>query len=278
MVSFKAAIFEFRWRISFTFLLVIIESFLAILFPLFIGFAINDLLEDKHDGVIYLAALGIARLIVGTTRRYYDTRTYARVYRRIVPRIVLSEQSKGSSTSKVAARAGLANEFIDFLEHRMPSLVDSVISVFGILIIVASLSLNVLYACIGLFVLIIVIYLTTGKLTYTLNVNYNNQLERQVDALASGNVNLISKYYRRLMRWNIRLSDLETFNYLLVWLGIISLYVYTPITLIGSGLLSYGLIFSVLVYVMDYINVIIVFPMYIQQFIRLREISRRLKQ
>ncbi|MBV6653838.1 MAG: hypothetical protein KI786_08790 [Mameliella sp.] len=36
---------RFRLRMSLTFLLILLEGMLAILFPLFIGYAINDALE-----------------------------------------------------------------------------------------------------------------------------------------------------------------------------------------------------------------------------------------
>ncbi len=80
------------------------------------------------------------------------------------------------------------------------------------------------------------------------------------------------------MKWNIRLSDLETFNYLIIWLGVIALFVYTPITVIDSGVINYGLILSVLLYVFEYIEIAVTFPLYIQQLIRLKEISNRLAE
>ena len=37
------------------------------------------------------------------------------------------------------------------------------------------------------------------------------------------------------MRWNIKLSDLETMNYFIIWTGVIAVFIYTPITVIGAG-------------------------------------------
>lgn len=275
-ISLNSIFLRFRWRILVTFLLVILESLIGISFPLLIGIAINGLLEDSFIGIFYLAAAGAAALLVGSLRRFYDTRIYAGIYSQIAPEVVAIERDKGNSVSSISARANLLIEFVEFLEQSMPEIVRAVISLVGILIIIASLNINVFLACLSLSFLIVLIYAITGKLNFNLNKNYNNELEKQVETIERGDQLEIVGYYKRLMSWNIRLSDLETINYLVIWLGVIALFLYTPITVIGSGVLSYGLVFSVLMYVFDYIDAIVAFPIFIQQVIRLKEISIRL--
>ncbi len=267
---------QFKWRISFTLGLVMIEALLAVLFPLFIGLAINDLLEQSYAGIFHLALLGLASLVVGSARRFYDTRIYSGIYCQIAPEMVDNELSKNSSTSKISARSGLLTEFVNFLEESMPEAIGALVSLLGILVIIATLNTHVFWACLGLLAFIVVIYLVTGQLNFTLNKQYNNQLEKQVEVIARKEPALISEHFRRLMTWNIKLSDLETVNYLLIWLGAIALFLYTPITVIAAGILKYGLVFSVLMYVLEYIQNIITLPLHIQQLIRLKEISNRL--
>jgi len=275
-ISLRNLIFRFKWRISFTFTLVLLESLLGILYPLLIGLAINDLLEGKYNGIIHLAGLGVLSLAVGSARRFYDTRIYAGIYCQISPEMAEREQKKGSSVSKIAARSSLLTEFVEFLENSMPEVIGAVVSLVGIIIIIATLNINVFYACIGVLLLIFVVYAISGKLNYRLNANYNNQLEKQVETLESKDIRMIKNYYKSLMKWNIKLSDLETVNYLAIWIGVIALFIYSPITVIESGVLTYGLVFSVLMYVFEYIDNVVTFPLYIQQLIRLKEISKRL--
>ncbi len=275
-ISIKKLIKQFKWRISFTVALVVIESLLSVLFPLFIGLAINDLLEQKYDGIINLALLGLASLVFGSARRFYDTRIYSGIYCQIAPEMVDNELHKNSSTSKISARSSLLTEFIDFLEDSMPTAIGGIIALLGILIIIANLNLNVFWACLTLMLVIILVYLFTGKLNFTLNRKYNNQLEKQVLVIEKKEPALIARHFNSLMLWNIKLSDLETFNYLIIWLAAIALFLYAPITVIEAGVLKYGLVFSVLMYVLDYIENIIMLPLQIQQLIRLKEISVRL--
>ena len=277
-ISLTNLLIRFKWRVSFTFLLVILESVLDIMYPLFIGYAINDLLENKYTGIIKLLLLGVFSLFVGTARRFYDTRIYAGIYSQITPEIVVSEYSKNSSVSKITARTSLLTEFVEFLENSMPEIIGAIFSLIGIISIIATLNLNVFYACIALLFLICIIYAVTGKFNFHLNAQYNEQLEKQVQVLESKNNQSIKNYFKDLMKWNIKLSDLETTNYFIIWAGVIALVIFTPITVVQSGILRYGLVFSILMYVLEYVYRVVGFPLYIQQLIRLKEISNRLQE
>ena len=277
-LSIKSLFKRFKWRVSFTLSLVVGETLLELLYPLFIGLAINDLLRDSFDGLIYLGILGVTATLIGTARRFYDTRIYASMYQTIAPELVEKEQSRNSSTSTIAARTNLLNEFVEFFENSIPAVVTSLLGLIGVLIIICTLNLKVFFACLGLISLVILIYLVTGKLNYKLNAAYNSELEKRVNAIESANPRFIDSHFRSLMKWNIKLSDLETGNFFFIWIGIIALFIYTPIAAIDSSTTNYGLIFSLLMYVFDYIEKVATLPLFVQQIIRLKEIANRLRE
>lgn len=275
-ISLKNLILRFKWRVLATFSLVVIESMLDILYPLLTGLAINDLLDGRYDGLAHLAGLGLVSLTIGSVRRFYDTRVYSSIYCRISAEMVSVEQNKGSHVSKISARSGLLMEFVEFMENAMPEVIGAAVSLLGIIAIIASLNLNVFYACVGVLLFIFLVYAVSGKMNYRLNAGFNNQLEKQVEVLENRDGRKIKNHFKSLMQWNVKLSDLETVNYLFIWLAVIALFIYTPVIVIKSGTLKYGLVFSILMYVFEYIDKVIVFPIHIQQVIRLQEISRRL--
>jgi ABC-type multidrug transport system fused ATPase/permease subunit len=275
-ITLWALVRRFKHKISVTMLLVVAESVLDLLFPLFIGHAINSLLGQRYTGVLALAVLGILALLVGSARRFYDTRAYAGIYTMLSGEMVAREQAKNSVISTISARTGLLNEFVRFLENSMPMIVTSLIGLIGILVIIFSLNLSIFGACVALLALILVIYLLSGKWNYRYNKQYNDELEDQVDTLSTQDMGLIETHFKTLMRWNIKLSDLETANYFVIWLGIIGLLVFAPIAAVSSGVLNYGLVFSILMYVFQYIESLVSLPYFIQRVIRLQEISGRL--
>lgn len=274
--TFKDIFIRFKWKISLTLFLVVIESILGIFYPLLIGIAINDLIDKSNQGLYWLALLGASSLIIGSLRRFYDTRVYSNIYLKTVSEMVTIEHDKDRSISSISARSNLMTEFIEFLENSMPNLVESIIAIIGISIVIAALNIKVFFACIALLVLISITYLLTAKKNYALNKGYNDELEQQVSAISSKSKVVGHRHFRSLMKWNIALSDLETANYFIIWCGVIALFIFTPLTVINDGVLKYGLIFSILMYVFDFIEKLVLMPLHVQQAIRLHEISQRL--
>lgn len=277
-ISIRNLLLRFRGRISLTLLLVIFDAIFNILFPLFIGFAINSLLEQSYRGVIALAALGVLTLIIGSFRRFYDTRVYSKIYVTIADEMVVNEQAKGSSVSIQSARAALLTEFVEFLENSMPEIVNSVLGIVGIIVIIATLQVQVFWACLGLLALMVLVYMVSARWNILFNKNYNDRLEERVHVLEAGNKKAIKQHFNALMRWNIRLSDLETSNYAIIWLGIIALLTFSTIVTVQAGVSNYGQVFSILTYVFQYVESVVMLPLFIQQALRLKEISGRLAE
>ena len=274
--SLRALMRRFRAKISLTMLLVILDAAANLLFPLFMGFAINDLLNGTWDGLIALAVLGFVALLIGSLQRLYDTRAYASIYETIATELVTKEQQKEATVSKISARTNLLTELVEFMENSFPGIANSIIALIGTLIIILSLNPNIFAACLLASLVVLVVYGLSGRANFRLNKNYNDQLEHQVEVLDSADSHKIAHHFSSLMRWNIKLSDLETLNYALIWLAMITLLLYAIYTAVSSGLTAYGTIFSLVVYVFEYISSVVTLPLYFQQLIRLNEISSRL--
>lgn len=277
-ITLKTLVVRFKWQVLLTNLMVFLESILGVLIPLFIGLAINDLLDQSLRGSIYLIVVSLSSVAVGSIRRVYDARAYSKIYQVVAPEMVAKEQQKNSSVSKVIARTSLLAEIVEFLEWSVPAVVGAGVYLIATLVIIAGLNLNVFFASLLVLLLTVVVYAKTGKINLKLNENYNDQLEKEVSALESRNHGFIKNYYGTLMQWSVKLADLGTFNYLIVMLGTTALLVYTPIAVIKGGVDYYGLVFSAVLYVFEFIAALIALPDHIEQVIRLKEISSRLSE
>lgn len=267
---------RFRWRVALTTTLVITEAIIELLLPLFIGLAINGLLDGDRSGLWWLAALGGAELVIGSARRFFDTRAYTGIYETLAGELVEREQANGTPTSTTAARTHLLTEVVEFLEDSWPEAITATLGTAGILVIIGGLDPQVLLACLALLLLISVTYWATAARNLRLNQGYNDELERQVVVLDGGDRTGIGQHLRLLMRWNRQLSDLETINYVIVWTGVIALLIYAPIEVVEPGVTEYGFAFSTILYVFQYVEGLVTLPLHIQQLIRLKEISTRL--
>lgn len=272
-MKIKNIISRFKWKFILTFSLVLMEAGIAILFPLFIGFAIDDALKGVYQGAFYLGGLGFLSLLIGAARRFFDSRFYAKVFRQLG--IDVSTKTE-ISPSKKTARLGMLGELVEFFENSVPAIVNSIIGLVGTLLIVAALNTKIFLGCLAILFLVFLVYALTKNRTIRFNAAYNNESECQVDVLNKNDLSGLKTHLKDLMKWNIKLSDLETINFSIVWLFMIVFLVLSIIWAVGDGAATYGAVFALVMYVFQYIESVVTLPFFYQQWLRLEEISARL--
>ncbi len=275
-ISLKGIFLRYRWKILVTFLLVIFESLVFMLYPLFIGKSIDSLLKDSYVGLIYLSVLGVISLITGAARRFYDTRVYSKIYAVVSAELVESENSKNTSASKISARTNMLDEIMEFLENSFPDITSNILMLFGVMIIIAFINIYVFWGCVIATTIALFVYLISSKRLYRLNKGLNNEFEKQVIVIQERKSTVIRGHFKKIAFFNVKLSDLETWNFSVIWLFFVMLVIYSIVVMVKGGKASYGEIFSVIMYVFEFIETMIMLPLYYQQFVRLYEISTRL--
>ena len=264
---------RFGGRFALTLTLVVLESVGWTLFPLVIGRAIDSVLADSARGLYEFAGLGIAAMGIGLARRVIDSRAYARIYARLGEELV-GRQSE-DNTSTTTARLGMLREIVEFFENSLPGLITSVIGLAGTIAILSVLNRPVFIGCAVVIGATVVLYALTGRLTTRYNKGLNDEHERQVEAVESADAARVGRHLHDMMRWNIKLSDLEAANFGIVWLFMIALLVFS-IETAADNTVQYGTVFAVVMYVFQFSESVILLPFYYQQWLRLREISGRL--
>ncbi len=271
------AIFKrYKLRISLTLLFVLMEAAAMLFLPLLIGMAIDGLINGDNSGLWKLGALGFGVLVSGSLRRFYDTRVYSSIYTDLSTETI--EGQKSASTSAINARITMLRELVEFLENQLPELITSLASLIGAIGILLFLDFEIFLGCLVIMLLIIIVFAVTGKFTTKLNYHYNNAAEEQVDVIKNRHQKPVRGFMKRLMGWNIKLSDLETVIFGVIWLGMIVLMLFSVIQAVGTGIdIKAGAVMATVMYVMQFAEGAGMLPLYFQQFLRLGEISSRLK-
>ena len=264
---------RFAGRLALTMSLVVLEAAGWILFPLVIGRAIDSVLAASPRGLYELGALGVGAMLIGTIRRLVDSRAYARIY------VCLGEEMVGadeeSDTSTRTARLGMLREIVGFFEHSLPQLITGTIALAGAIVILSTLNVSVFLGCVAVAVATCILYALTRKLTTRYNKGLNDEYERQVDAVDSGDPPRLGEHLRAMTRWNIRLSDLEAGTFGINWVFMMALLVYA-VGASAEQTVEYGAVFAIVMYVFRFMNSMTYLPFYYQRWLRLREISGRL--
>jgi len=267
---------RFPFRIGFTMLLVLVEAGAELLFPLAIGLAIDGLIRGDTAGLVLLGALGAGSLIVGSARRCYDTRAYGAIYAVVAAELATAEHARGTPVSAIAARTTLLGELVEFFENSMPMVISAAIGIVGTLAILAGIDVRVFVASLGLLAVVVVVYAATASTNLRLTKGANDEFELQVAVLETRNACAARRHFGNIVGWNRRLSDLETLNFFVIYLGALALPVYSPIVVVGAPDPRYGVVFAAVMYVFQYIEAVLGLPLFLQQVVRLHEITRRL--
>ncbi len=271
----KSVFLRYKPKFIFTLTLIFLEAFLGLLFPLFIGFAIDSALNGSHSGAIQLGVLGLAALMVGVGRRVFDSRFYARVFEDVGVKVVSKVESNQSS--KKSARLGMLQELVEFLENSFPELINALIGLVGVFVIIASLNFQVFKGSLIVTAGIFVIYWMTSNKTTFFNKSSNDELEKQVDVIAKNDEDELKTHLSRMMKWNIKLSDLEAGNFSATWLVLMAFLMISIIISVNNGVTQYGTLFALVMYVFQYMENVINLPFFYQNWLRLKEIVTRLE-
>jgi ABC-type multidrug transport system fused ATPase/permease subunit len=264
-----------RARILVTYTLLVIEEILELLYPFVIGLAINGLLESNYQGLIIFACQVVVHLLVGVSRRMFDTRTYTRMYAQLASDTALQQHGNGIELSHIAARSGMLQGFVDFFERDVSGMIQSVFAVLGAVIMLAFYDFWLVLFCVVLVIPILVLNSFYAVKSERLSKGLNDELEGQLSALESQNEKAIIKHYSLLATWRIKLSDAEAQNFGMMQIFVLALFV-TALLRLSVLNLEPGSIFSVFSYILGFTAGLDKIPVLVQQLSRLKDVSKRL--
>lgn len=275
IMEIKPIIKKYRWRLALTLVLVLTETVLGVFFPLFIGKSIEGVMQNNYTQLVMLAVLGLMIIVIGGGRRWFDTRLYAKIYTQLSLNTV--KQMPDADNSVKTARINMLSEMVEFAEDQLPDIVAHTAGLLGVLIILATLHIKIFIVALVAGFLILIVYALSGNKTIKSNTAYNNELEAQVNAISSKRQSELKRHLLNLMRWNIKLSDIETINYSISWLVMSILLVFSIAVSVTSDTPQYGVLFALIMYVYQYIESMVSLPLYYQQWLRLKEIYGRVR-
>lgn len=267
-----------RWKLGITYLLFTLEMGGGLLRPLMLGIAVNDLVKGSWLGLLYLSLVHLAWLVTGTLRQRYDTRTYSAIYTSLVTQF-LARRYGQRDVSRLSAHSTLAREFVDFLEYDLVYVLEALYNIAGSLVLLAFYDTRLVGICLAVMLPVLSVSKIYGRRMRRLNRMKNDELEKQVSVIASGNWMSIQKHYDRLRRWQIRISDQEAWNFgimeLLVML-LIGVSLWATRGSLGHTILAGDLI-GMYAYLMKFASGLDTIPYMVQRLASLQDISRRIE-
>lgn len=271
-------VMKHKYQLVITYSLFSVEMLGGLLRFYFFGEAINDLVKGSYKGLVVLTAVHLAYLIIGTIRHMFDTRTYSAIYTSLVTKF-LSRRRHTSAVSKLSAHSTLAREFVDFLEQDLVYVIEALYNILGSLVILFFYDKTVVGICMAIMVPVVIIGLLYGKKMKNLNRHKNDELEKQVDIIATGNKSIIQNHYNRLRKWQVRISDKQAWNF-----GFMEIMVLLVIAVslvasknLHSPTIMAGSLFGIYSYILKFASGLDTIPYTMERLSSLSDITRRIE-
>ncbi len=270
--------FRHRTQLVFTYMLFTLEMVGTLLRPFFLGLAVNDLVKGSYDGLVLLCVVHFAYLIAGTIRHMYDTRTYSAIYTSLVTQF-LSRRFGRAEVSKLSAHSTLAREFVDFLEYDLVYVMEAFYNILGSLVLLMFYDLSVVGICFAALLPVATISFIYGRKMKRLNRLKNDELEKQVDVITTGDIKIIRSHYNSLRKWQIKISDKEAINFGLMEMMVMAVIgVSLLVTTKTSGqALQAGDIVGIYAYILKFVSGLDTIPYTVQRLSSLGDITRRIE-
>ncbi len=275
-ISIRTIATHFSKAISINFTLTLFETALTALIPLFIGFAIDGLLNSSNTELFQLVSIFALLIIISVARRLYDTRAYGHIRVSVTDTIAL--RAKKMPISKLNARLQMGRELVDFLEQEVPEIFNAVVQLAIALIVLYFL--NPMLAAAGLIsaFIMLLIYSLFHQGFYTLNSIHNQQSEKQVSVLETQSRASLMHHFNRLKSVEIKLSDKESILYGSIFIVLLTFVVFNLWYATLQINITAGTIFSIVSYSWEFISAALVLPITLQGWSRLSEIIVRINK
>jgi ABC-type multidrug transport system fused ATPase/permease subunit len=263
--------------ISFTYGLTVLENIFELLYPLAIGYAIDQLLQGNYRSILPFLCTWFAHAITAISRHVYDTRTFTRIYSNLATAMVMEQAQEGISIAQITARSALSREFVDFFEHNIPQIIAGLFGFVGALVMLFIYDVQVGLYCLGLLIPLVIINRGYARTSQKLNQNLNNQLEQEVTVLTQSQLEVVRSHYSLLAKWRVRLSNAEALNYGVMELFTIVLAATVLVRTTWITGIQAGEIYAIISYLWNFLKSLEDIPALVQQFSRLQDIGQRIQ-
>jgi ABC-type multidrug transport system fused ATPase/permease subunit len=274
----RTLMMKHKYQLIITYFLFSLEMLGSLLRFYFFGEAINDLIKGSYHGLVVLTIVHLSYLLIGTVRHMYDTRTYTAIYTTLVTKF-LSRRYNKIEVSKLSAHSTLAREFVDFLEHDLVYVIEAMYNIFGSLVILFFYDKIVVGICLAILVPVIIISMLYGRKMKRLNKHKNDELEKQVDIISTGNNLMIRHHYDNLRKWQVRISDKEAWNFgfmEIMVLVVIAVSLIVSKNMHSSAVMA-GSLFAIYSYILKFASGLDTIPYTLDRLSSLGDITRRIE-
>lgn len=280
---------RFRKGIFIALSLVFIEHVAWVVEPAVFGKVIDALIDRAGEEGPFFRSLNVVPLFIwiavyainsgtGVIRRIFDERIYLRIYAELATGIASGGRKNQYNVSKTVALTQLSEQYISFLQYRMPEIIDQIVSITGAVIALAAFDWRISFACLTIVLPLVYVTGVYTRRVSALQKQYHDNFETTVDVFASQSVEEVKSYYARLTSLKQSIANWGALNFGIMRVALLLIFIAVLYISIDLDNFTTGAIYSIVAYIWTFITTSEYIPELLESWTSLNDISRRLKE
>ena len=284
-MQLRDIIYRHRLGIVLALGLVAIENVAWIAEPGLFGPLIDQMIDqvNKVPGARVLGPLllwsGVfaVNTLAGSARRSIDPRIFRRVFTDVAAEVTARARATGVDPSVAAGRITLAQEYITFLQYRVPELFEQVIAVIGALVGMALYDVRIAGICFLVVFPILLVKFVYDRRVVALQIEVHNGLEEAVEVVRSLDSERVRAHFEKLARPQRKIADYGAIAFGSVRGAL--LLIFFAVLYVGIDLDDFttGRLYTIVSYLWTFITSTEYLPDLLESWSSLKEISTRLR-
>lgn len=280
---------RFRKGILIALSLVVLEHVAWIIEPAVFGKVIDALIDRASTEGPALDALNVTPLFLwilvfainsgtGVVRRVVDERIYLRIYSELAIGVASDGKKNQYSVSKTVALTQLSEQYISFLQYRMPEIIDQFVSIAGAVIALAVFDWRISVACLTIILPLIYVTGVYTRRVSALQKEYHDNFETTFDVFTTQSADEVKQYYAKATALKQRIANWGALNFGVMRVALLVIFVAVLYISIDLDNFTTGAIYSIVAYIWTFITTSEYIPELLESWTSLSDISRRLKE
>jgi ABC-type multidrug transport system fused ATPase/permease subunit len=277
----------YKKKILFIFSLTIVENVAWIIEPWIFGMLIDEFILKANGSVFHLAPIKFLPLFLwillyainsgtGTIRRMYEPKIFQNIFADIVTKISERGNRDNVNASVVTGRAQLSHEYINFLQYRIPELLEQSIAIIGAICALTIFDWRISAACLLVVIPLAIIGQFYNKRVLYLQKDLHDQYETIVDTFVTKKPESIRSIYKSMANVQYKIGKYNGFNFGFMRLTLLIVFLVVLYISIDLDNFTTGDIYAIVSYLWTFISAAEYLPELLESRASLKDISERI--
>jgi ABC-type multidrug transport system fused ATPase/permease subunit len=246
----------------------------------FISKASGEKVVGSYGHIVSLIFWVTAYLInsgSGTIRRNYEPKVFQKIYIELVTDIAQAGQKIGLDTSRIAARAHLSQEYVTFVQYRIPEIAEQSISILGAVIALSFYDFRISLACLCISIPLLILSTLYSRNVVKLHSELHDTYESVYTIFSKNEPAQVTTVYSSMARIQQTIAGWGAANFGIMRLVLLLIFLFVLYIAIDLDDFTTGNIYSIVAYLWTFVTSVEYIPELLESITSLKDLSNRLK-